>query len=119
MSNDCIGCGYCCAKAPCAIGYQLHGEKAPCPELGFVSGRHWCMWVIKQELKNDEAEGVMAHKALDIGEGCCSPLNSWRRESLEDRTKSEEGGESDPNMQNVPPGVALLRKLFGGFTPGP
>jgi hypothetical protein len=95
VSDDCIGCGYCCHKAPCAIGQRLHGNTAPCPELHFAGGRHWCRWVIAQELKQDEAEGIMAKRAIDVDGGCCSGLNSWRREPIVDRTDG-------PNMQRAP-----------------
>lgn len=94
--NACIGCGYCCAKATCAIGARLHGPQPRCPELLFVGGRHWCRWVISCELKEDEAEGIMAKKAIGVDDGCCSPLNSWRREEIVDRTKGE------PNKQMGP-----------------
>lgn len=113
MNDDCIGCGYCCHEAPCPVGQKLHGDGAPCPELHFAGGRHWCRWVISCELQEEEGEGELAAKALDIGEGCCSNLNRWRREPIVDRT-------AGPNTQHAPEGILGMlaeRLRQAGFQP--
>lgn len=72
--NDCIGCGYCCTKAPCLLARRIHGAGVTeCPELIWEQNRHWC-----------RLPRVQPHYIYDlhIGAGCCSPLNSWRREPL-------------------------------------
>jgi len=104
----CVGCGYCCTKAPCLIGKELHGDKIPCPELLFAQGRHWCRWVMAQELIG-EGEGVTAAKALDIGAGCCSSLNTWRNEEMRDRREA-----SDTSRISGSDVVQLFR-LFTGL----
>ena len=103
--TKCIGCGYCCTKATCIIGCELHGDKTPCPELMFAKERHWCRWVMSQELVSEDA-GVTAAKALDIGAGCCSSLNTWRHEEVKDRC-------ADPRPQLTV--EDLFRGLFGGI----
>jgi hypothetical protein len=74
----CIGCGYCCWRAPCSYGQTIYGFDTPCGGLVFRDGRHWC--------KAAEGEPLIA-AGLAIGGGCCSSMNSWRREPLTDRTK--------------------------------
>ena len=71
----CIGCGHCCLAAPCAEGaaaMAFKGQlKAPrCAYLYWGGDRYWCglhgnAYVAKQ----------LAH-----GEGCCQPLNSFRKD---------------------------------------
>lgn len=81
MTRSCIGSGYCCWKAPCHLAQKEHGPiPGPCPELRWNGERHLCGAVLAAK----EKECLM--KELFIGEGCCSPLNSWRREKLQNRT---------------------------------
>ena len=81
---SCIGSGYCCWKAPCMLAQRVHGPvSGPCPSLVFDKGRHWCGEV----LKADEDDKLKIIDNLAIGAGCCSSLNSWRREPIRDRTK--------------------------------
>jgi hypothetical protein len=81
--SKCIGSGYCCWKAPCAEGQRVHNiSSGKCPSLVWEKGRHWCGLVLNAE----PAEAERLKKSLYIGEGCCSSLNSWRREELQDRT---------------------------------
>jgi len=49
--------------------------------------RHLCQLVLGAA--TEEGRTYFKH-ALAIGAGCCSPLNSWRREPLQDRTKWKE-----------------------------
>ena len=46
--------------------------------------RHLCGVVVDA----DEEKEAWLKKNLYIGEGCCSPLNTWRREPLKNRTLS-------------------------------
>lgn len=97
---QCVGCGYCCWKVLCYLAIQKHGRgktpnavlaggrmdgylPGPCPELVWdeKAGRHWCRIVLEE---GPPLEGT-AKKDLSIGEGCCSSLNSWRREPIQDR----------------------------------
>jgi|WetSurMetagenome_2_1015567.scaffolds.fasta_scaffold11132_11 hypothetical protein len=85
--GSCIGCGYCCTVAPCSLVWEHHLLESlkpgwsGCPSLVFKDGRHWCGVLLKAEGK--EMIKVMAE--LFIGAGCCSQLNSWRREPIVDR----------------------------------
>ncbi len=77
--GDCLGCGYCCWRAPCYYGSWKYGETGPCGGLVFRDGRHWCAAVL---------EDPSLTNALTIGVGCCSSLNTWRRELIVDRTEA-------------------------------
>ena len=79
--NECIGCGFCCWKTPCARGAMVYGTSAPCGGLVWDGTRHWCQLAI------DNLE--MMTEMIHIGAGCCSSMNSWRHEPLQDRTKWE------------------------------
>jgi hypothetical protein len=65
---SCRGCGYCCHQATCSLGVSLFGAIHPCPALIWDGEKYRC------KLANDFED------ALYIGSGCCSPLNSWRKE---------------------------------------
>ncbi len=81
--QDCIGCGFCCIKAKCGAGVRLYGGgKGICPALIWNGERHVCDLM---ELPGDL--GRTYRTELFAGLGCCSNLNSWRREDLADRTK--------------------------------
>jgi len=75
---DCVGCGYCCRKTPCAFavwryGNELnddYGKGKVCPELRWSGKRYWCR-LIKKDKK--------VAKTLGAGLGCSSSLNSDRR----------------------------------------
>ena len=72
--NECIGCGYCCIKAPCMLAMHKYDNKiTECPELYWDGTRYKC------KLANKHKDG------LAIGAGCCCSMNSWRREPLIER----------------------------------
>ncbi len=88
--RQCVGCGFCCIKAPCGIvrrerpEFEWGGEDG-CPELEWSDeeGRYFC-GVVKG------AEGELKEqcsKELYIGEGCCCGLNSWRSDVQPRREK--------------------------------
>ncbi len=78
--GDCIGCGYCCIKTKCEAGHRLYAETTPCPALIWNGERHVC------DLMNLPGTlGDKFKKELHAGAGCCSNLNSWRREPLINR----------------------------------
>ena len=78
LAPKCIGCGYCCSKAPCALGVRRYGAQAPCGALVKRNGRHWCRAVLESTGK--ERQWLIEN--LYIGAGCCSPLNSRRLSQL-------------------------------------
>lgn len=77
-ARPCIGCGYCCQKAPCALGASLHGPKAPCPSLVWNGERYVCQEVSRAFRARDWKRLSVLLSDLAIGAGCCSPLNSQR-----------------------------------------
>ena len=84
-ARPCVGCGYCCLLARCAISFTAEGEHYlepgepleadACPWLRWDSRRYRC------SIADKYPEG------LAIGAGCCSPLNSIRRGFLAARLK--------------------------------
>lgn len=78
-STPCVGCGYCCRKAPCALAMRIYGNAiTKCPALSYRDGRWWCDVV-------DNARGSLRDeyvKTLAIGAGCCSSLFNQDRENI-------------------------------------
>ena len=73
--KECVGCGYCCIKAPCEVELRIYGRGlSTCPELKWDGTRYLCNLCTKDIL------GPEYRKELYIGAGCCSNLNSWRKE---------------------------------------
>ena len=88
QTRPCIGCGYCCTQCVCSVG-RNRGDSyldVPCRFLTFHGGRHWCGVV---EQAHSEKYKELICRNLAIGEGCCSGLNSWRREPIVDRRRSD------------------------------
>lgn len=82
--SACIGSGYCCVKVQCSISLAKHGQQKLCPELDWNGKRHVCKLMLLP------GKAGARHRAdLYEGAGCCSSLNSWRREPLKDRRKLE------------------------------
>ncbi len=82
----CVGCGYCCKKAPCVLGTQEFGMDAPCGGLVHRYGRFRCRIIL-------EADGLRAKKLmkdLSRGAGCCSPLHTDRKYQLLSSSRSPE-----------------------------
>jgi hypothetical protein len=83
--KDCVGCGFCCTQAVCSAGQRVYPGAKYCPALKWNGKRHIC------NLMN--LPGILGETyrvELYANEGCCSNLNSWRREPLQDRTKKIE-----------------------------
>jgi hypothetical protein len=75
----CVGCGYCCLTAMCAVGYLVYsaGKEVDVPERcpyllwNKEDGRYWCgLTEVHEKFKS----------LIHAGEGCCSTLNSWRKD---------------------------------------
>lgn len=74
--KDCIGCGFCCRKAKCALGVRLYpNHSGPCPELIWKEER----WVCGAYYRSLGSLRERLHKELAIGAGCCCSLNDYRR----------------------------------------
>jgi len=78
--GECIGCGFCCLKAKCGASQRLYPGADVCPALEWNEERHICHLM---ELPG--TLGELYREGLYAGEGCCSGLNSWRREPIVDR----------------------------------
>ena len=74
-TRACIGCGYCCRAAQCGLSVRVYGHVEICPALVYHDERYWCSLVERARgpLKDDLVS------ELAIGAGCCSPLNSDRK----------------------------------------
>ena len=73
--RDCVGCGFCCRKAPCIASLRLTGGSRECPFLLWDGKRYWC------ELCQMSGEsGQRYREQLVIGAGCCCPMNTDRRD---------------------------------------
>lgn len=73
---DCVGCGYCCKKAPCTAAFQLDRVKGnECLELSFDGKKYRCGLI-----ENPPYHDMLWWKSrLGIGAGCSSSLNSDRK----------------------------------------
>lgn len=79
VTRKCVGCGFCCLKAICVVGYSYLakgediGEISRCPLLIWddPQSRYLCTLIDKDK---------RFKSALHIDKGCCAGLNTWRRE---------------------------------------
>lgn len=76
--SKCVGCGYCCMEATCTAGLAANSDRtyttSRCPSLQWNGKRYVC------ELMMDTKYGEMYREKLYAGAGCCSGLNSWRKD---------------------------------------
>lgn len=75
--QPCVGCGYCCTKTLCGAAVRLYPGAKICPQLQWSDedDRYFCgLMLIQGQL------GEYYRKELYAGAGCCSGLNSWRRD---------------------------------------
>lgn len=78
--NACVGCGYCCMQAPCEASRRLYKSADICPQLLWneKKGRYFCgLMLLSGKI------GFEYRKELYAGAGCCSNLNSWRKDVKE------------------------------------
>lgn len=66
--KQCVGCGYCCLESPCALSMGIYGLRDKCPALFWNGEKYRCK--LAEEFNS----------RLYIGDGCCSPLNTWRQD---------------------------------------
>ena len=74
-ASNCVGCGYCCIQAPCAVALRVYGPVDECPALTWEVDRYRCKLAL---LPGSLGENF--RKELVIGTGCSSSLNDWRRD---------------------------------------
>lgn len=71
--KECLRCGYCCKQAPCSFGTR--SASGVCVYLiGTQPGCYECD--IAAEIKQQSGADI----SPAFGAGCCSPLNSDRKE---------------------------------------
>lgn len=73
--KSCVGCGFCCKKAPCSLALRIFGNVTECPMLIWDENAHryWC-----DACRKGGEVGARNRVELYIGEGCCCGLNSDR-----------------------------------------
>lgn len=73
----CVGCGFCCSKAPCVASVRLYPGVKICPQLIWAEedNRYICGLMTIPGLV-----GQSYRKELYANEGCCTNLNSWRHD---------------------------------------
>jgi len=96
--KDCVGCGFCCLKAKCAAAARLYPAAEVCPQLIWdeEGGRYNCGLM---QLPGNV--GFEFRQELYAGEGCCSNLNTWRKD-VKNRTAVDKEGKwltIDPMFQ--------------------
>lgn len=76
----CVGCGYCCKKAPCAAAASRGrvSDAGECLELQHDGERYRCGFIIEPPAEG----GDWWRSQLAIGAGCCSSLNTERKKYL-------------------------------------
>lgn len=92
----CIGCGFCCTKAPCVASVRLYPGAETCPALVWTGVRHVC-----NLMGIPGIVGEAYRKELYAGAGCCCGLNTWRIEPLQDHTKGSD------SVSNTRPGTGI------------
>jgi hypothetical protein len=72
--QQCNGCGHCCLAMTCATAqvFRFAARDQRCPYLFWDGGCYRCG--LSGTTDEDIRDGL-AH-----GEGCCQPLNSWRKD---------------------------------------
>jgi len=81
--DQCVGCGYCCIESRCIASLRLYRVADICPALTWdeILCRYNCdLMQLPGNL------GMEYRKVLYAGAGCCSNLNSWRKD-VKRRTK--------------------------------
>jgi len=76
--RKCVGCGYCCMKAPCEIARRIYGAGlVECPKLEWseLNNRYICGLMVLEG-----TQGQDYRQELHCGAGCCCGLNSWRQD---------------------------------------
>ncbi|HRT26827.1 MAG TPA: hypothetical protein P5308_07420 [Syntrophales bacterium] len=83
--HPCVGCGFCCIRQTCTFGCQRHPESLGkvCPELEWNGNRYVC-----RLLKTPGPMVFFYKEELQVGGGCRSYLNPWRKD-IRPRTKED------------------------------
>lgn len=109
--RECVGCGYCCTKTPCDASRRLYKGADHCPQLLWIEEdrRYKCgLMLISGPV------GAGYREELYAGAGCCSGLNSWRKDvkKRDQPDKDRYSNPLDPIFQ------IFLKCLSGNFVSG-
>lgn len=76
ITKPCVGCGFCCKKAPCSLAVRVFNATDSCPMLVWDEEQHryFC-----DACRKPGEIGARYREELYIGEGCCCGLNSDRQ----------------------------------------
>jgi hypothetical protein len=76
-TRECVGCGYCCSETQCDASRRLYPGADHCPQLLWIEEdeRYKCGLML---IAGPVGLGYKAE--LYVGAGCCSGLNSWRKD---------------------------------------
>lgn len=100
--KECVGCGFCCRKAPCWVAVRIWGkglEKCPALKWDEQEKRYWC-----DLCKKPGQMGSDYRRELEAGEGCCCGLNTDRQNIPPPEPKME--------MYQLQPETAILLRCI-------
>lgn len=75
--KECVGCGFCCIQTRCSTSLRIwpYTKGNECPGLVWKDTRYICKLAAM-----DGPKGSEYRVELYVGAGCCSNLNTWRRD---------------------------------------
>lgn len=95
--KPCVGCGYCCMKAPCSVAVRIHGNGiTECPELVWKDDKYRCRLAMLPG-----ALGERYREEIGAGAGCCCSLNDWRKD-VKKRDRSEANPPPVKQLSEIP-----------------
>ena len=107
--RECVGCSFCCSKAPCGVALRVYGPVTSCPAL--IYDKEEARWFCKLcQLPGEQ--GAAYREELSVGAGCCCGLNSWRHNipTPQDKETQQDLVSDDCRV--------LLKHLAGEFVSG-
>lgn len=115
MVRECRGCGWCCIQTPCDLARRLNPSiKSECTFLKWDNDKNRYVCGAYTNAKFSLQTQIKAE--LFIGAGCCSGLNSWRKDIKPRRDKDIP--EKTVRIKLDPIFKAFLHSLKGGFISG-
>lgn len=77
-TKACVGCGFCCRKAPCgaALAFGTLDKDNKCSVLRWNGSRYLCGFIINEHYAPIRER---FYNELHIGAGCCAGLNTDRQ----------------------------------------
>ena len=109
-TSPCLGCGFCCMKAPCFVALRVHGNGiTQCPELRWNNDRYTCRLATLPGSLGDRYREELA-----IGAGCCCGLNDWRKDVKQrDLNDANPARHTAPSGPSIPPMMQSFLAILG------